>query len=216
MAEAAVTAFRDGSVEGLLHSPNEPNGVAVVLTHGAGSDCRAPLMIAVATQLCSAGYTILRTDLHFRRVRPKGPPMPATAGADRQGLEQAARSLGRATGFPVVLAGHSYGGRQSSMLAAEKPDLAAGLLLLSYPLHPPGKPEQLRTSHFPNLRTPCLFVHGETDPFATLDELRRHAAAIPAVVETIAVPKAGHDLNRGRLPWTDVLGGLSRLVARAT
>ncbi len=98
------------------------------------------------------------------------------------------------------------------MVAAEKPALAAGLLLLSYPLHPPGKPDQLRISHFPNIQTPCLFVHGANDPFATLEELRLHTATIPAPVETISVLKVGHDLNRGRLPWTDILAAFSRLL----
>jgi uncharacterized protein len=208
------TAYQDDPVEGFLHSPDGPNGVAMVLTHGAGSDCRAPLVVTVANQLCATGYTVLRTDLHFRRARQKGPPMPAAAATDRLGLEQAAESLRRTTRFPVLLAGHSYGGRQSSMLAAEKPDLAAGLLLLSYPLHPPGKPQQLRTAHFPQIQTPCVFVQGDRDEFGTLDEIRLHIATIPAAVELVPVPKTGHDLNRGRLPWPEVLAALARLPLR--
>jgi uncharacterized protein len=208
------TVYRDHPVEGFLHGPDAPNGVGVVLTHGAGSDCRSPLVVAVANQLCATGYTVLRTDLHFRRSGQKGPPMPAKAAADRLGLEQAVESLRRTTRFAVMLAGHSYGGRQSSMLAAEKPELAAGLLLLSYPLHPPGKPQQLRTSHFPQIQTPCVFVQGDRDEFGTLDEIRSHMASIPAVVELVTVPKAGHDLNRGRLPWPEVLAALSRLPFR--
>jgi predicted alpha/beta-hydrolase family hydrolase len=204
MTGDTVTAYREGTVEGFLHTPVAANQVAVVLTHGAGSDCRAPLILKAAEQLASAGFTVLRTDLHFRRVRPKGPPFPATAAADRQGLAEAAESLKRATGFKVVFAGHSYGGRQASMLAAEKPSLAAALLLLSYPLHPPGKPAQLRTAHFPQLQTPTLFVHGENDPFGTMEEMRREIVTIPASADLVLVPKTGHDLNRGRLPWEEV------------
>ncbi len=82
-------------------------------------------------------------------------------------------------GGPVILGGHSYGGRQSTMLAAEEPGLVEALLLLSYPLHPPGKPAQPRTAHFPALRTPALFVHGTKDPFGTIEELTRGAEDDP-------------------------------------
>jgi uncharacterized protein len=79
----------------------------------------------------------------------------------------------------MFLGGHSYGGRQASMLAAEEPDLAAGLLLLSYPLHPPRRPARLRTAHFPKLTTPALFVHGTRDPFGSMDEMRAAVDSSP-------------------------------------
>ena len=81
------------------------------------------------------------------------------------------------------------------MAAAEHPDLADGLLLLSYPLHPPRKPEQLRTAFFPELRTPALFVHGTRDPFASLEELREAIALIPARTELLRGGATGHDLK---------------------
>ena len=82
------------------------------------------------------------------------------------------------------------------MAAAERPELAAALLLLSYPLHPPRKPEQKRTAFFPELRTRVLFVHGTADPFATLEELRAAMTLIPAPTDLLAVAGAGHDLKR--------------------
>jgi len=78
------------------------------------------------------------------------------------------------------------------MVAAEDSSLAAGLLLLSYPLHPPGKPAQLRTGHFPSLRTPALFVHGTRDPFGSVDELREAIKLIPAAARLQVVEGAGH------------------------
>jgi len=81
------------------------------------------------------------------------------------------------------------------MLCGEDPDLAAGLLLLSYPLHPPRKPEQLRTQHFPDLQTPGLFVQGTRDPFGTMEELRAALQLIPARTKLVAVEGAGHDLG---------------------
>jgi predicted alpha/beta-hydrolase family hydrolase len=80
------------------------------------------------------------------------------------------------------------------MLAAMEPGLADGLLLLSYPLHPPKKPEQLRIEHFPNLRTPALFVHGSRDGFGSIEELTAALMLIPARTELMTVQSAGHDL----------------------
>lgn len=169
--------------------------MALVLTHGAGSNCGAPLLIAVAEAFADAGFTVLRCDLPFRHSRPHGPPF-GNGSNDRAGLQRALEALREIAPGPVFLGGHSYGGRQASMLAAEIPDLAAGLLLLSYPLHPPGKPAQVRTAHFPKLHTPAAFVHGARDPFATLDEMQVALSLIPAPTELLVIEGAGHDLGR--------------------
>ena len=95
----------------------------------------------------------------------------------------------------MFLGGHSYGGRQSTMLCADHPDLVDGLLLLSYPLHPPRKPEQLRIQHLPKLQTPALFVHGTRDPFGTAEEVESALKLIPAKVRLLRIEGAGHDLG---------------------
>jgi uncharacterized protein len=95
---------------------------------------------------------------------------------------------------PIYLGGHSYGGRQATMLCAEEPGLVAGLLLLSYPLHPPRKPDRLRTQHFPNLQTPGLFVHGTRDPFGTVQEIEAALKLSPAR-STLLPVESGHDLG---------------------
>ena len=99
----------------------------------------------------------------------------------------------------VYLGGHSYGGRQASMLAAEEPELADALLLLSYPLHPPAKAAKLRTDHFPDLRTRTVFVHGTSDPFGTISEMEKARTIIPAETTLMVIEKAGHDLRRGQI-----------------
>ena len=81
------------------------------------------------------------------------------------------------------------------MLCAEERDLVAGLLLLSYPLHPPRRPEQQRTQHLPHLRTPTLFVHGTRDPFGSVEEVQRAIKMIPAKTKLLEVEGAGHDLG---------------------
>jgi predicted alpha/beta-hydrolase family hydrolase len=170
----------------------------LVLTHGAGGNANAPLLIAVDHAFRAAGFEVLRFNLAFRQRRPFGPPPPATAAQDRDSLREAVAEMRKLVSGPVILGGHSYGGRQATMLAAEEPALADALLLLSYPLHPPNKPEQLRTAHFPALRTPALFVHGAKDPFGTIEEMQAALELIPVKKELLALSGLGHDLAQGR------------------
>jgi uncharacterized protein len=182
------------AVHGFLHEPAQFNGDALVLTHGAGANCQSKLLIAMADAFTDAGYLLLRCDLPFRQSRPHGPPFAAMAARDRQGLRRAVEVLRSRTPGRIFLGGHSYGGRQGSMLAAEQPQLVAGLLLLSYPLHPPRKPAELRTAHFPQLKTPSLFVHGGRDPFGSHDEMKAALALIPAQTMLLEIEGAGHEL----------------------
>jgi hypothetical protein len=178
-------------IRGWMHQ-SEKAKAAMLLSHGAGGNCAAPLMVAVAEAFCAAGYSVLRWDLPFRQARPRGAP-GGSGQLDRDGIRQAAEFLHQQTsGVPLYLAGQSYGGRQSSMVAAEDPVLADGLLLLSYPLHPPGNPGKLRTEHFGSLRTPVLFVHGTRDPFGSVDELRAAMKLIPGPARLQVVDGAGH------------------------
>jgi hypothetical protein len=114
------------------------------------------------------------------------------------------------------MGGQSYGGRQATMLAAEQPGLVSGLLLTSYPLHPPGKPERLRTQHFPSLRNPCVFVQGTADSFGSPAELREAVALIPASTQIITIDGGGHDLKRGKFDMTPVVAATSRFDGSTT
>jgi len=182
------------AVRGFLHEPAQANGDGLVLTHGAGANCQSKLLIALASAFTDAGYLVLRCDLPFRQSRPHGPPFPAMAARDREGLRRAVDVLRSKTSGRIFLGGHSYGGRQGSMLAAEQAQLISGLLLLSYPLHPPRKPAELRTAHFPQLKTPSLFVHGGRDPFGSHDEMKTALALIPAQTMLLEIEGAGHEL----------------------
>lgn len=182
------------AVRGFLHIPNEPNGDGLVLTHGAGANCQSKLLTSLAHAFAAAGFHVLRCDLPFRQHRPKGPPFPGNAATDREGLRRAVRVLQGTAPRHIYLGGHSYGGRQASMLAADDQQLVAGLLMLSYPLHPPRKPLELRTGHFPKLATPALFVHGSRDPFGSAEELSAARKLIPAPNRLLEIPGSGHDL----------------------
>jgi uncharacterized protein len=191
--------FRDAPsgevpVRGFLHHPTDPGDDWLVLTHGAGSNCEAPLLVTLANAFCLSGLNVLRCDLPFRQLRPHGPPAPGTAERDRQGLRSAIGSVRRRTTGRVFLGGHSYGGRQASMLAADDPSLADRLLLLSYPLHPPRRPGELRTAHFPRLQVPALFVHGTRDGFGSIEEMKAALKLIPVTTQLLPLTAAGHEL----------------------
>jgi uncharacterized protein len=182
------------AIHGFLHVPSRPTGNAIVLTHGAGGDCRSKLLVEMSDALAEAGFAVLRFDLPFRRARQHGPPFPGGAGRDRDGLRRAAAVMRERTDGQLFLGGHSYGGRQASMLVSEEPQLVDGLLVLSYPLHPPRKPNELRTSHFPKLSKAAFFVHGTRDPFGTTEEMKSALELIPAPHALFEVEGAGHDL----------------------
>lgn len=205
----SVVPFDSADVRGWLHTPeNGRSRQGLVLTHGAGSNCNAPLLVAVATAFADLGVTVLRCNLPFRKRGASGPPSPSTAAADRAGLRSAVDALRGIVPGDIFLGGHSYGGRQASILAADESEIAAALLLLSYPLHPPGKPVELRTQHFPRLRVPAVFVHGTTDPFGSIAELQAGIATIPTRAKLISIEKAGHDLRKGRLPLTTIVSAV--------
>ena len=193
--ERLVDSKLDPPVVGFLHRSTTPPRDALVLTHGAGANCQAPHLIAVAEAFAGAGFLVLRCDLPFRQQSPQGPPPFGSAERDREGLRSAVSLVRNLVPDRVFLGGHSYGGRQATMLAASEPSLVAGLLLMSYPLHPPRKPEQLRTQHFPSLRAPALFVHGARDPFGSENEMDKALKLIPARTRLLEIDGAGHDLK---------------------
>jgi uncharacterized protein len=191
-------------VRGFLHRPPRPSGDVLVLTHGASGNCCGPLLVALAEAFAAAGITVLRCDLAFRQARASGPPSPAWAARDQAGIRRAILLMKETHSGSVLAGGHSYGGRQTTMAAAAEPALADGLLLTSYPLHPPGRPVQLRTGHFPALRTPALFVSGTKDAFGSIAEIENAVKLIPARTQVVPVASAGHSLvtkaNKETLP----------------
>ena len=203
-AEQIVSVDPDKApVHGYLHHA-ENSADFLVLTHGAGGNCNAPLLVALADCFAAAGVNTLRCDLPFRQRRPTGPPSPSGAKLDQEGLRLALSLLRQRFTGRAFLGGVSYGGRQASMLVAAEPSLVDGLLLLSYPLHPPGRAAQLRTAHFPGVRTPTLFISGTRDGFGSIAELEAAIKLIPAQTKLIPVQGAGHGLlqksNREKLP----------------
>ncbi len=151
--------------------------LGVLLAPGAGADRDAPTLVAIDEVATAAGLTVVRMDFPYRKAGRKAPDRPPVLLAAVR--EEAAQLAPRVSA--LVLGGRSMGGRMCSMAVAE--DLpAAGLVLISYPLHPPGRPDRKRTEHFPGLNVPCLFISGTRDAFGTPDELEAAARVIPGPV----------------------------------
>lgn len=158
----------------------------MLLAPGAGADRNQATLVAVAE---SCGLPSERMDFPYRKAGKKAPDKaPVAIAAIREevarlGVDPAA----------LILGGRSFGGRMASMAVAEGLP-AAGLVLMSYPLHPPGKPDTLRTEHFPRLHVPCLFISGTTDPFGSPDEFNLAVQAIPGPVTQVWL-KGAHDMR---------------------
>ena len=185
-------------IAGIAHEPKvlrhgAPVGT-VVLTHGAGGSRESPLLKKICDEWASRGWLAVRYNLPYRRRRPKGPPS-GSATKDQAGVVEAIELAHTLADGPVIAGGHSYGGRMTSMVAADKTAEIDVLTLFSYPLHPPGKPERARTEHLPLIAVPTVFTHGTSDPFGTIDELRPAAALIAAPTEIVEITGARHDLG---------------------
>ncbi|GAB3172671.1 dienelactone hydrolase family protein [Myceligenerans halotolerans] len=171
------------------------NVSGLLLTPGAGASRDHHTLLAVDDALASLDppVPVRRVDFPYRIAGKRMPDRAPVAVAHlREVAAEFAREIGTTTDH-LLLGGRSYGGRMCSMAVAEGLP-AAGLVLLSYPLHPPGKPERLRVDHFGDLDLPVLFVSGDKDPFGAPEELAEHAAAIPGDVSLVTLPGA-HDLR---------------------
>ena len=186
------------AIAGIAHEPDDtPSGV-VVLTHGAGGSRESALLQKICDEWARRGWLAVRYNLPYRRRRPKGPPS-GSAATDRAGIVEAIAVCRALADGPLLAGGHSYGGRQTSMVVADCVESAAQvvdlLTLFSYPVHPPGKPERARTEHLPDIPVPTVFTHGTSDPFGSIDEVRAAAALITATTEIVEITGARHDLG---------------------
>jgi hypothetical protein len=189
-------------IAGVTHEPDgTPNGI-VVLTHGAGGNRDSKLLQQICDEWARHGWLAVRYNLPYRRRRPKGPPS-GSAATDRAGIVEAIELCRGLADGPLIAGGHSYGGRQTSMVVADHEAPVEVLTLFSYPVHPPGKPERPRTEHLPDITVPTVFTHGTSDPFGTPEELRAAAALIAAPTEVVEITGARHDLGSKTL---DVAG----------
>jgi predicted alpha/beta-hydrolase family hydrolase len=188
-----------GTVAARIYEAAAPRaGVTLVLAHGAGAPQTSPFMVAFAEALAARGLETATFNFPYmearRRVPDRGPVLEACY----------ATVVGRLAAHPglapnrIVIGGKSMGGRIASQMAARDAAasrLVAGLVFLGYPLHPPGKPDRLRTRHLPSIAQPMLCVQGARDPFGTPDELRAVFDGLPADTELVVIDGGDHSFK---------------------
>jgi predicted alpha/beta-hydrolase family hydrolase len=198
MAPMSETRFEvettRGPVSAAWHEGG-PEAPALVVAHGAGAGMDHPFMAGFCDALADAGLAAMRFNFPYIEAGRRSPGSPKDAIAAFRAAVEAATA--RAGGRPVFAGGKSYGGRISSMAAGEGMP-AAGLVFLGYPLHPPGKPDQVRDAHLYDLAQPMVFLQGTKDPFATPDVLRPVLDKLGTRATYVSIDGAGHSFERSR------------------
>jgi predicted alpha/beta-hydrolase family hydrolase len=185
--------------------PSDPRTV-LVLAHGAAGDLNDPFLRSLAESLVDADVATLRFNFPYREAGRRAPGAQKQSEDCYRGIVEHVRQ----EGLPTFCGGKSYGGRMATHIAAEGAPMD-GLVLLSYPLHPPGKPERLRDAHLRDVSAPMLIVQGTRDPFATPELLDKTVRSLDATT-LVRVEGGDHSLNvRGR-PRADVVGEVSESV----
>lgn len=190
-----------------------PVPAGLVLTPGASARRDHPGLVAIDRAATRLGIVVDRVEFPGQAAGKRRPDPPEVC---IEVVEAAAAALAGRLGVPtseVAVGGRSMGGRMCSMAVSAGLE-AAALVLVSYPLHPPGRPDRLRTAHFPDLHLPCLFVSGRRDAFAAPAELERESAAIPGPV-TVDFVDGDHSLRRQEERVADVVAGWFAVAATA-
>lgn len=186
----------------------------LLLAPGASATREQPALVALDEAVTALGVAVARMDFPYTRAGRRAPDRPPVL---LQAVREEAAALAEGASLDpadLFLGGRSMGGRIASMAVADGLP-ARGLVLVSYPLHPPGKPERLRTEHFPRLGVPCLFVSGTRDTFGTPSELEAATSAIPGPVTHVWIEGGDHGLRRKDAAVADaVTGWLAPLLRR--
>jgi predicted alpha/beta-hydrolase family hydrolase len=175
------------------------SGALFVFAHGAGAGQHHPFMAGVSKALAARGIDVVTFDFPYKRLQKSAPDRPPVLEQAFREAVDAARRWSKAP--RVFIGGKSMGGRIATHLASQGLEPLAGVVVFGYPLHPPGKPDQLRVAHLPSITVPVLIIQGERDSFGVPDELRPHLDAMKGDVLLHVIPKGDHSLSvRGRAP----------------
>lgn len=188
-----VDATTLDEVSAAVHRPGTDRGRAVLLAPGAGGDLDGAPLVGLATVLADLGTTVVRVNLPHHEAGRRAPKAERSIAPYAQLLSAARERV--APGAVWFAGGKSYGGRVATLAAAEGTLDVAGLLLHGYPLHPPGKPDQLRTDHWPQIGVRTLFLQGERDTFGGPGELEPHLTKLPRRATVVAVAGGDHSLD---------------------
>jgi predicted alpha/beta-hydrolase family hydrolase len=175
-----------------------PAGIRLILAHGAGASQSSGFMVRFATALAERGFPTLTFNFLYSEQGRRAPDRNDKLEACYRKVIEAYRDGvlgGKVDRQKLVIGGKSMGGRIASQVAATDPSDIAGLVLLGYPLHPPGQPDKLRTKHLAAIRLPALFVQGTRDTFGTPAELEPHLAKLGAPVHLYVVEGGDHSFK---------------------
>ncbi len=199
MPESRQFPFEAGApLDAVLHAAGDPGAPLLVLAHGAGAGQRSGFMVEFAQALAGRGVSVLTFDFPYMQHRRRVPDRSHVLRAAWHAVLAGAAAQRLISPGGCAIGGKSMGGRIASEVLAERGDAlegVRGLVLLGYPLHPPGRPAQLRTAHLPQLATPVLIVQGGNDTFGGPDDVRRAFAAARGPVEVLAVDGADHSFK---------------------
>jgi predicted alpha/beta-hydrolase family hydrolase len=199
----SINVSEHDQVTGLIYaSTGEKKGVTLVLAHGAGAAQSSPFMIRFASGLSARGLDVVTFNFLYTEQRRRAPDRTEKLEACFRAVVTAVSQLDALKGNVICVGGKSMGGRIASHLAAAEGGTAhraiRGLVFLGYPLHPPGKPQQLRAAHLDKIRAPMLFVQGSRDPFGTPAELTPILESLPAKAQLHVVENGDHSLAPSR------------------
>jgi uncharacterized protein len=184
-------------------------GVVLILAHGAGAGQTASFMVRFATSLAARGTDTITFNFVYAEHRRRVPDRNDKLEGCYRAVIEAVHSgkLDHAPCRKLVIGGKSMGGRIASQVAARGQQGIAGLVFLGYPLHPPGRPDQLRSKHLPDIRVPMLFVQGSRDAFGTPEELRHVLRGLEAAADLWVVEDGDHSFKvaqRSAMPQEEV------------
>ena len=182
-----------------------------VFAHGAGAGQHHPFMAGVSRALAARGIDVVTFDFPYKRLQKAAPDRPPVLEPSFREVVDAARRWSRAT--RLCIGGKSMGGRMATHLAAQGLESLSGVVCFGYPLHPPGKPDQLRVAHLPSITTPVLIIQGERDAFGTPDELRPHLDAMTADVHLHVIARGDHSLSVRGIKPADTHSELAKIAA---
>jgi len=182
-----------------------------VFAHGAGAGQHHPFMAGVSKALAARGIDVVTFDFPYKRLQKSAPDRPPVLEQSFREVVAAARRWSQAD--RLFIGGKSMGGRIATHLAAQGLESLSGVVCLGYPLHPPGKPQQLRVAHLPSIAVPVLVIQGERDTFGTPDELRPHLEAMKAEVHLHVIPRGDHSLTVRSRPAAETYIELAEIAA---
>ena len=208
MADISVPLDSGATITGTHYAAATPGGAWLVLAHGAGAGQRHPFMVSISKALAERGIDVVTFNFPYMEQKRRAPDRAPVLEGSFRAVVAAAGQQRSLNNRRLFIGGKSMGGRMATHLAAEGMDALHGVIALGYPLHPPGKPEQLRTAHLPAIAAPVLIVQGERDAFGTPAELAPVVKSMRANVTLRVVAGGDHSLTvKGQKP-----GGLDAVA----